>query len=448
MTDSEPALEKPATSTAALEGRRPRFFSSRNRGAVVGEFVSYWSHKVTSAFTRPESVASSRIMRIGHFGARSVGAILTLVVSPIVLSIACATSSNNVPGGGFGNGETSGSNGGGISNGNTGGFTLGGASGGSAAGDARAPRCNAAGMCQCFNVAMIGHGGVTGAQAGSGGVDNTDVFTAFLNANSSALVDQFTTRASFTLNSDFLGKYDVIIVQWLADGRTAASTGGFDGQNYWTFSSDELSAVKTWVQNGGGMIFLSGYDANAAGETGATNPLLGAVSDMSYNTDDVLGAVETGNGALCLGDSEPLAGWSTNTAGSLGGGITYVGAFHGHSIKTGPNAQIDNQDPATDAVYAAHENVGNGGVYAYCDEWVTYSSQWSPSVEPATYCLQDAGLPPPSDPTSKLASACTGAQSCPAVQAAYQTAQFWANALGYGSRATMCPVQVAGVTPR
>ena len=125
-----------------------------------------------------------------------------------------------------------------------------------------------------------------------------------------------------------------------------------------------------------------------------------------------------------------------------------IGAFHGHSIKAGPNATVDNKDAITDAVYAAHENVGNGSVYVYCDGWVTYTSQWDPNPQPAKYCLPEAGAPSLSDPTSKNNGQCQGAQACPAVQVAYQTAQFWANGLAYASRATACPVIVAGVTPR
>jgi hypothetical protein len=263
-----------------------------------------------------------------------------------------------------------------------------------------------------------------------------------MNANSTTAIDLYETRASVTLTSAFLGNYDVLLVQWLADGATAAATGGFDGKNYWTFSSQELAALASWVAGGGGIIFLTGYDANAAGETGAVNPLLGAVSDLAYNTDDVLGAVETGNGALCLGDSEPLGNWVSTPP--IGAGITYVGAFHGHSIHAGPNATIDNKDPVTNQVYAAHENNGSGSVFAYADEWVTYSGQWDASPEPAGYCNSDAGLPPPTDPTSKNVSACSSAQSCPSAQAAYQIPQFWANALSYASRATQCPVTVLG----
>ncbi len=381
-------------------------------------------------------------------GRRSLSAVLAITVPSIAFSIACATSTGNqFPNGVSGNGSSSGDNTG------IGGFSTSGgnislnmSTGGMANADARPARCNSMGNCQCFNVASIGHGGVTGAQSGSGGMDNTTAFVAFLNGNSSAAVDTFTTRSSFTFNNDFLAKYDVIIVQWLSDSRTVNPTGGFLGGSYWTFTSDELAAVKTWVQNGGGMIFLTGYDANITGEVGAVNPLLAAVSDMSYNADDVLGAVEMGNGALCLGDSQPLPNWSLQPP--IGAGISFIGAFHGHSIKAGSNAVIDNQDPVTDAVYAAHENLGNGSVFAYCDEWVTYSSQWDPVPEPATYCLPEAGLPSLSDPTSAKLASCMGGQACPAVQTAYQTAQFWANGLAYASRATACPVQVQGVTPR
>jgi hypothetical protein len=295
-------------------------------------------------------------------------------------------------------------------------------------------------------VASLGHGGVTGVSLGTGGNDTTSQFLSFMNANTSAAFDLYETRASFTLTPAFLANYDVLLVQWLADGLTAAPTGGFDGTGYWTFTSQELAAVASWVAGGGGIVFLTGYDADRAGEVGATNPLLGAVSDLAYNTDDVFGTVETGNGALCLGDSVPVGGWPQ--VPPIGAGITFVGGFHGHSIKTGANAIIDDQDPVTSAVWAAHENKGSGSVFAYSDEWVTYSSQWDPSVEPAAYCSSDAGVPSAADPTSRLSSACTAAQSCPSVQVAYQIPQFWANVLSYASRSTQCPVNVLGAVGR
>jgi hypothetical protein len=302
-------------------------------------------------------------------------------------------------------------------------------------------RCNASTACFCFNVASIGRGGLFGAQ-GAAVTDEGYLFARFINAHSTTAMDVYETRASVTLTPAFLANYDVLLVQWLADGFVAAPTGGFAGQGYWAFTGDELAAVASWVAGGGGVIFLTGYDANATAEVGATNPLLAAVSDLAYNADDVLGAVETGNGALCLGNTVPIGNWMSMT--TIGAGITFVGASHGHSIKTGPNAVIDNQDPATGAVYAAHEDRGSGGVFAFADDWITYVDQWDPVPEPATYCNYSAGVPSPSDPTSRDVAACVAAQSCPSAQVAYQISGFLANMLAYASRATECGVTVIG----
>ena len=83
-------------------------------------------------------------------------------------------------------------------------------------------------------------------------MDSTTAFTDYLNAQSSANVDMFTTRP--TLDATFLAQYDVLIIQWLVDGVS-----GEDGTGYWTFSADEIQALDTWVKAGGGLITLSGY---------------------------------------------------------------------------------------------------------------------------------------------------------------------------------------------
>ena len=64
-------------------------------------------------------------------------------------------------------------------------------------------------------------------------------------------------------------------------------------------------------------------------------------------------------------------------------------------------------------VYAAHEDVGQGYVFAYADEWVTYTSQWF-GIDAGASC----------------------ADASPAV--AYQVPQFWYNAISYVSQATQC----------
>jgi hypothetical protein len=224
----------------------------------------------------------------------------------------------------------------------------------------RPPKCDDAGNCSCINIASIGrpaHYGVAGLNS-----DNTNAFTDWLNANSSASVDMYMTHP--TITADFLAKYDVLLIQWLTDSNTGP---------YWTFSDDEINTLKKWVNDGGGLITLSGYDMNAE-EVTPLNRLL-SFTDISYDKDNVLpGCAMDGGTSLCYcwGNPVPLGGWMP---GPIGQNVTQVGAFYGRSIRPG-NATVDCSDPATSKVYAAHEVVGKGHVFAYTDEWVTYSSQW------------------------------------------------------------------------
>ena len=74
-------------------------------------------------------------------------------------------------------------------------------------------------------------------------------------------------------------------------------------------------------------------------------------------------------------------------------------------------------------MYAAHEDVGQGHVFAYADEWVTYTSQWFGI---------DAG------------GNCADASA----NVVYQVPQFWYNAISYASQATQCPFMLTGAIPR
>jgi hypothetical protein len=318
---------------------------------------------------------------------RAWGFVLTYAL-PIA---ACAANGTATPAGASGPG--------GAGAGDTfGGDTVGGGDGAAE----RPQRCDDAGRCTCFNIASIGLPGHTGFQGG--GMDSTTAFTDWLNTQSSAGVDLYEKRQ--TLSAAFLAKYDVLIVQWLVDGIS-----GEDGTGYWTFTPDELQALKNWVEAGGGIITLSGYDAQAQ-EVTPLNQLVQAVTDMSYGTADVLGAVSSSN--YCLGESDPLSGWVQSSP--IGRHIEEVGAFHGRPIMVGPKGVVDCGSGTS--VYAAHEDVGRGHVFAFTDEWVTYTSQW--------YGI-DAG------------GGCADASA----NVVYQVPQFWYNAISYASQATRCMFTIA-----
>jgi hypothetical protein len=254
---------------------------------------------------------------------------------------------------------------------------------------------------KCGRIASVGqpaHYGVTGLNS-----DSTTAFTDWLNTKSSATVDIYTTHP--TLDADFFSKYDVLIIQWLTESNTGP---------YWTFEDSEVAALKTWVNGGGGLITLSGYDSNAE-EVVPLNRLL-SFTDISYNMDDVLTTCPASVNCYCWGNAVPLGPWD---AGPIGKNVTDVGAFHGRSINAG-SASVDCSDSTH--VYAAHEAVGKGRVVAYTDEWVTYSSQWlgtSPNNNTTMY----------TDPNS----------SCYKQSAAdvFQVPQFWYNVISWAA-ATQC----------
>jgi len=210
--------------------------------------------------------------------------------------------------------------------------------------------CDDAGHCSCVNIASIGQPAHYG---------DTTAFTDWLNAKSTAAVDMYTAHP--TLTPDFLSKYDVVLIQWLTAGNSGP---------YWTFTDDEVAALKAWVNDGGGLIALSGYDSNSQ-EVVPLNRLL-SFSDISYDADDVLAACPSSvaSSCYCWGNSVPLGPWA---AGPIGKSLTQVGAFHGRSINPG-TASVDCSDASH--VYAVHETIGKGRVVAYTDEWVTYTSQW------------------------------------------------------------------------
>jgi hypothetical protein len=333
---------------------------------------------------------------------------LVTIVGAIAVA-SCAATGQEKPGtGSKGSGTANGSSGGddGTGTGPIGSFGTNGDDSGvpSDAKAARPQRCDEAGRCTCFNVASIGQPGHTGFQ---GGQDSTTAFTDYLNAQSSAQVDLYTSRP--TLDAAFLAKYDVLIIQWLVDGVSSGT-----GTGYWTFTASELAALKSWVEGGGGLIALSGYDASSE-EVTPLNQLMQAVSDLSYGTADVLGTT----GDYCLGESDPLGGWVQTTP--IGKHIDEVGAFHGRPVDPGSKATGDCSDGTN--VYAAHEDVGSGHVFAYADEWVTYTSQWFGI---------DAG------------AGCADASA----DVVYQVPQFWFNAISYASQATACPFTLTGPITR
>jgi hypothetical protein len=327
---------------------------------------------------------------------RRLGAILVLMVCGAPAIPACSAGGNGLGGldgsGATGAGATgSGATSGGINPGGSVG-TGGGISGGNP---------------ECVRIGMLGRPPNYGAM--QGGTDNTDALRAWLNAHVKAgtTVEVVTTDTPIT--ADFLGKFDVLILQALEKQ---------EGGPYWSFSSSELSAFEAWVRAGGGVIALTGYGSQAQ-EVTPTNQLL-AFTGMSFNMDDVFGTCPD-NCCYCAGSSIPLHGWHPEHP--IAANITAVGAFHGRTINAGDGALVTSEGAS---VYGATKELDAGRVFFYFDEWVTYSSQWTQATGSGGF-TPDASC---SDPNN----VCYGRTPADG----YQVPQFWYNALKWASGDAAC----------
>ncbi len=108
----------------------------------------------------------------------------------------------------------------------------------------------------------------------------------------------------------------------------------------------------------------------------------------------------------------PLGGWEA--ASPISASITQVGAFHGRSINSGGADSV-----CTDGTlqYAVSKSVGKGKVFVYCDEWVTYTSQW----------LGASTTTNPSDPCYNMSAS-----------QVFQVPQFWYNVIKWVSSNASC----------
>jgi len=171
-----------------------------------------------------------------------------------------------------------------------------------------------------------------------------DVFASWLssrsNSGATALADQ-------TLTPALLASYQVIIVENVSHNHP--------------YSADEVKALSDWVSKGGGLMTLSGYSPDST-EVENVNRLLTPFS-ISYGTDHIL---PKGIGNTTV----PITIWNPHPIDT---GVTAVGVDNGYPlmgmgdvIATGGG---DNLGLA--------QTVGNGHVFAWADEWITYNSEWN-----------------------------------------------------------------------
>jgi hypothetical protein len=272
--------------------------------------------------------------------------------------------------------------------------------------------CDGGPDCTCppFNVAVMGKPGKWGS------VRNGDPPTAlmdWLNSSSAgtARTDNFTDRT--TLTPDFLATYHVMVLASLSEDS--------DNGPWWTFSADEIAAFRAWVENGGGVISLTGY--SSGNEQAPSTQLLG-FSGIQYNQDRVGSCIDW---QICgCTHSSTLTDWvrTDPVIASLSTGVTMVGFEGGHSITAPADAHVAANVAGIPVLVG--KLIGKGRVLAFGDEWITYTSQWNGVGNPSTTDPNCKGFLP---------------------QDKYQIAQFWYNMIRWSQPAAECFTIVDSANP-
>jgi len=129
------------------------------------------------------------------------------------------------------------------------------------------------------------------------------------------------------------------------------------------FSEVEVKNFEAWVKAGGGVMTTAGYEDNEAAEVVNVNTLL-APFNVGYSTT---------NTAL----SSAVENW--NAGHPVSNGISYVYAENGVVVEPGDGEIVARDEQ--DQVALAAEEVGEGHVLVFGDEWITYDSEWTGNRE-------------------------------------------------------------------
>ena len=299
-------------------------------------------------------------------------------------------------------------------------------------------QCDDAGNCTlCQPVRILSLGQPAKYGSGSGSTDNTLAFQTFMNSNTKGTATMTMQMSFKSLTPSYLSDFDVVILQALYDNP-------YDSSKLWAFTDSDATALHDWVNDkGGALIAMSGYFSDTAVEIQPLNKLMSPFgitfdSDTTYTSNDCPNTPGNGTLCYCAYGSIPFDNWSSQVP-EIVKNLGKVGVFMGRSLKCSGS---DCKTIATDTVDTSAQSnilgvakvVGNGRVFAWGDEWVTYTSQWGLTPDPQY-----------DDPVK--ASQCVGFTP----MTSYTVPQFWYNVFRWVAQTSCLTIVVpptAGSVPQ
>jgi hypothetical protein len=214
------------------------------------------------------------------------------------------------------------------------------------------------GVCDCLKIATLGYPGKWGEE---------NVFESWLAGKTNEGAVSLGAR---TLTAEVLAPFQVIVAQDVRKG-SAGSQGIGNGIGR-TYSDSEVSALKNWVNRGGGLMTVIGYTTLDISEPSNANLLL-APFGMSYEPVVIL------NGGK---STVAVSHWAKHP---ISEGVRSVGINAGYPVEGGALLAWEPSPGKWDVGRVAE--FGSGRVFVWGDEWITYSKQWSADTQVERFWL-------------------------------------------------------------
>ncbi len=264
--------------------------------------------------------------------------------------------------------------------------------------------------CYCLRMAVIG----TYDSAAS--KNDVSAFVEWLNTKSNAIVTMVSSKP--TIDAAFLADYDILL--FLNQAQTK------DGP-FWSYGASEADALREWLEAGGGMITVTGFNGNVTTqEVAAINSIMEPATGMSYNNDVYLSEPELPNNNYCWEGAVPITTWADH---DIAREVTRIAAFWGSSINAPDGATVvataaDATSVTDNALVAV--DIGKGRALALADEWPLFTNVWLPGTNQQT-------TPNPYDPCYD-----TDLEQWNYAEFYFQHPQFWYNAIWWTAPENNC----------
>ena len=199
------------------------------------------------------------------------------------------------------------------------------------------------GICDCLNIATVGIPGTWG---------EGNIFAEWLASRSSM---EIIALRDAVLDDATLSPFQVIV--FLNVGEADDGIGR-------VYGDEEVAAVARWISGGGGLMTLIGY-ADYREEVDNINRIL-ASFDVGYASTPILQKQQN--------TTVPISDWMTHPTTD---GISAVGVDNGYETSGGGTVIATEQSLNVARVTTK----GDGKVFVWGDEWISYDSEWEEMTE-------------------------------------------------------------------